>query len=170
MPCPCGQSESLADCCGPILSGERAPDTALELMRARYSAFATGEIDFIHETHEPGGRGELDREATETWSKKSEWLGFEVVETDRGGADDDEGTVEFIARYRLDGGEHAHHEVASFSKVDGRWYFVDGKLAAADPFVRSSPKVGRNDPCPCGSGKKYKKCCARTGGQEVETG
>ncbi len=27
---------------------------------------------------------------------------------------------------------------------------------------RSSPKVGRNDPCPCGSGKKYKKCCGAT--------
>ena len=27
------------------------------------------------------------------------------------------------------------------------------------PFVRSSPKVGRHDPCPCGSGKKHKKCC-----------
>ncbi|MBD3380537.1 MAG: preprotein translocase subunit SecA [Candidatus Omnitrophica bacterium] len=30
-----------------------------------------------------------------------------------------------------------------------------------DPFVRKQPKVGRNDPCPCGSGKKYKKCCGR---------
>jgi len=27
------------------------------------------------------------------------------------------------------------------------------------PFKRSAPKVGRNEPCPCGSGKKYKKCC-----------
>lgn len=29
------------------------------------------------------------------------------------------------------------------------------------PFVRQTPKIGRNDPCPCGSGKKYKKCCGR---------
>ena len=29
------------------------------------------------------------------------------------------------------------------------------------PFVRENPKIGRNDPCPCGSGKKYKKCCGR---------
>jgi hypothetical protein len=28
-----------------------------------------------------------------------------------------------------------------------------------DTYVRAGPKVGRNDPCPCGSGKKYKKCC-----------
>jgi uncharacterized protein YchJ len=27
------------------------------------------------------------------------------------------------------------------------------------PYVRAAPKIGRNDPCPCGSGKKYKKCC-----------
>jgi uncharacterized protein YecA (UPF0149 family) len=27
------------------------------------------------------------------------------------------------------------------------------------PLVRAVPKVGRNDPCPCGSGKKHKKCC-----------
>ncbi len=33
------------------------------------------------------------------------------------------------------------------------------KLAAAPAPVRSGPKVGRNDPCPCGSGKKYKACC-----------
>ena len=31
--------------------------------------------------------------------------------------------------------------------------------APAQPVERDAPKVGRNDPCPCGSGKKYKKCC-----------
>lgn len=29
----------------------------------------------------------------------------------------------------------------------------------AEPYMRRGPKVGRNDPCPCGSGQKYKKCC-----------
>lgn len=29
------------------------------------------------------------------------------------------------------------------------------------PILRPFPKVGRNDPCPCGSGKKYKKCCGK---------
>ena len=31
----------------------------------------------------------------------------------------------------------------------------------AVPVVRDQPKVGRNDPCPCGNGKKYKKCCGK---------
>ncbi|WP_231757355.1 SEC-C metal-binding domain-containing protein [Microbulbifer elongatus] len=29
------------------------------------------------------------------------------------------------------------------------------------PVTRSTPKVGRNDPCPCGNGKKFKKCCGK---------
>ncbi len=29
-----------------------------------------------------------------------------------------------------------------------------------ETFVKTGPEIGRNDPCPCGSGKKYKKCCA----------
>lgn len=32
--------------------------------------------------------------------------------------------------------------------------------------VRKHKKIGRNDPCPCGSGKKYKKCCLDSGGYE----
>src|SRR5690606_20298675 len=35
---------------------------------------------------------------------------------------------------------------------------TEGQNAAAQPFVRDGDKVGRNDPCPCGSGKKYKHC------------
>lgn len=36
-----------------------------------------------------------------------------------------------------------------------------GEAPFADPYVRTEKKVGRNDPCPCGSGKKYKHCCGR---------
>ena len=50
-------------------------------------------------------------------------------------------------------------QVPSGRKID----FVEEMKEAerTDRFVRSIPKVGRNDPCPCGSGKKYKKCCGR---------
>ncbi|MBR6014599.1 MAG: SEC-C domain-containing protein, partial [Firmicutes bacterium] len=39
------------------------------------------------------------------------------------------------------------------------WRFIDGKMDTGEPYRREEPKIGRNDPCPCGSGKKYKKCC-----------
>ena len=35
----------------------------------------------------------------------------------------------------------------------------EGDTPLFEPYVRATPKLGRNDPCPCGSGKKYKKCC-----------
>ncbi len=40
---------------------------------------------------------------------------------------------------------------------------ADTAVAVAPPFVRAGEKVGRNDPCPCGSGKKYKHCHGRLG-------
>ena len=50
--------------------------------------------------------------------------------------------------------------------LDGPEYIeVDGEareLPKQETVMRATPKVGRNDPCPCGSGKKYKNCCGRT--------
>ncbi|MBK8980293.1 MAG: YchJ family protein [Planctomycetes bacterium] len=159
MECPCGSGRSHADCCEPYLTGAAWPETAEALMRARYSAFATGRVEFIRESHEPGSRDEVDDDATRQWSQSAEWQGIEVLATDGGGPDDDEGTVEFVAHYSVKGTAHPHHEVATFQRGDdGRWYFVDGVVAGAGTYRREQPKVGRNDPCPCGSGRKYKKC------------
>ncbi|MEW8683176.1 MAG: YchJ family metal-binding protein, partial [Candidatus Thiodiazotropha endolucinida] len=71
----------------------------------------------------------------------------------------EEASVEFIATYKEGGMVRPHHEISRFLKQDGVWYFVDGQLVAPKTEKRHQPKVGRNDPCPCGSGKKYKKCC-----------
>ena len=56
--------------------------------------------------------------------------------------------VEFIARYSIKDVEQEHHEQATFQKVDGKWYFVDGVVAGPGTYRREEPKVGRNDPCP----------------------
>jgi SEC-C motif-containing protein len=88
-------------------------------------------------------------------------LGLKILDVKAGRPEDDEGTVEFIATYKDHDLVKPHHEISSFRKLDGNWYFVDGELVPPVTEVRSQPKVGRNDPCPCGSGKKYKKCCGR---------
>jgi SEC-C motif-containing protein len=67
--------------------------------------------------------------------------------------------VEFIATFKEKGVVRHHHERSNFSRVDGEWFFVDGEPVLPETRVNQSPKIGRNDPCPCGSGKKYKKCC-----------
>ena len=127
-------------------------------MRSRYAAYTLQEIDYIVATHDPATVSEVDRDSTAQWAKEATWLGLEIVSTRDGGAGDDTGEVEFIARYRVEAGEAVHHERSSFRRIDGKWFYVTGDMVKAKPVVRAAPKVGRNEPCPCGSGAKYKKC------------
>ncbi len=163
MDCPCCSGKKFDECCDPVIRGVRSAASAEELMRSRYSAYATSAIDWIIDSQVPEGRQFTDRRATEEWSKRSNWKGLEVLEVRDGGVDDDEGFVEFKAYYELAGEDIAHHEIASFRKEDGRWYFVDGLEVKPRPFKHLVKKVGPNEPCPCGSGKKHKKCCGRPG-------
>ena len=159
MTCVCGAGDATETHCGPLLRGERRAETAEELMRSRYAAYALGNVGYIVETHDPEKRTEVDRKNTELWSKQSEWLGLEVLATEKGGPSDETGFVEFVARYKLRGVTVNHRERAEFRRHNGHWVFVDGKEITGPPVVRETPRIGRNDPCPCGSGKKYKKCC-----------
>ncbi len=161
MPCVCGIGESTETHCLPLIKGEKFPDTAEALMRARYSAYVLGEIDYVLATHTPEAAEDVDRKSTELWSKQSKWLGLEVTATDKGGPEDSEGTVEFVARYKLRNVTVEHRERAHFEKRDGKWLFSEAEQLAGPPIKNEGPKVGRNDPCPCGSGKKYKKCCGK---------
>ncbi len=125
-------------------------------MRSRYVAFTTADVDYIEKTTDPSMRSGFDRPGTTEWAKNSEWIGLKIVSTEGGGPKDTEGQVEFIASYNYDGQRRDHHERSEFKKHGKDWFFLDGKLVQ-EP-VRNENKVGRNDPCPCGSGKKYKKC------------
>lgn len=157
--CPCGSGNDYAACCEPIITGKQSAETAEQLMRARYSAHEKVEIDFLYESTHPANRKDYDHKTTREWAEKSEWKGLEIVGTTDGGPEDEEGVVEFIARFRDKGGVHSHHERALFKREKKQWRFFDGTMVKA-PVV-SSGKIGRNDPCSCGSEKKYKKCCGR---------
>lgn len=156
--CPCGSGLSYAQCCEPYHKKKAKPKTAEACLRARYCAFVKHEIDFILDSHHPKTRNELNRSDVETWSKGSSWLGLEIKESTGGGAQDEAGTIVFCARYRAQGKDQQHWENALFEKLDGSWMFVDAQESKQGTVRRVDPKVGRNDPCPCGSGKKYKKC------------
>jgi SEC-C motif-containing protein len=160
MTIPTHDNAELEAYCLPFIHGEKLPQTCAELMASRYVAYATGAIDYLIDTHDPKTRSDADRKATADWSRRAAFHGLTLLGGERGGPEDDTGTVEFIARYTIEGVEHTHHELSEFRRVEGRWYFVNGEKVANEPMRRASPKVGRNDPCPCGSGKKYKKCCA----------
>jgi SEC-C motif-containing protein len=162
--CPCGSGLDHAACCAPLINGSAKAATAEALMRARYSAYTLHDIDFVMDSTLPAGRHDSDPAAMRAWAEQAEWTGLEVVSTRDGGDGDSQGEVEFIARYNLNGVAQHHHEKSLFVKQDGQWFFKDGKVLHSGPSEKPAPvvnasKTGRNDPCPCGTGKKFKKCC-----------
>lgn len=96
--CPCGSGTAFSACCEPIINGARTAETAEQLMRARYTAYVTAAMDFLFSSTHPGHRKDYDHTGTKAWAENSEWLGLEIIGTTRGGPDDAEGEVEFIAR------------------------------------------------------------------------
>jgi SEC-C motif-containing protein len=119
------------------------------------------EIEYLLSSLHPDHRSGFNAETTRTWAERSAWQKLEIVETVGGGLDDREGTVDFIATFTDNGTKHEHHELASFRKESATWYLVDGKVLPPRQVVRTEPKTGRNDLCPCGSGRKFKKCCGQ---------
>jgi len=173
--CPCGSNSTYEICCGPFLDGQTSPDTAEKLMRSRYTAYTRANIEYIKETMAPESRKSFDATTTQQWAEGSKWKGLKILDTKRGGPSDMTGMVEFIATYEKEGVGIDHHETSQFRKTkEGQWLFVDGEAHehkegeghhdSPKPVtvVREGAKIGRNDPCHCGSGKKYKKCCEGT--------
>ena len=157
QPCPCGSGASFAECCEPAIKGEREAKTAEELMRARYSAFAAGEIDFIVASTHSSTRRDVDVPYTTEWSRNSTWQGLQILETKD--VNENKALVSFEAKFTQEGNEQTHREKSVFERENGQWRFVTGD-ELKNPTVRyETSRPGRNEPCPCGSGKKYKKCC-----------
>ncbi|MFB2596243.1 YchJ family protein [Herbiconiux sp. P17] len=125
--CPCLSGEVYGECCGPFHRGQAHAPTAERLMRSRYSAFAIGDAGYLLDTWHPDTRpGDLELDAGIRWFR------LDILGRTGGGVLDAEGTVEFEARYRMrpaapDAAATSgrQHENSSFSRVDGRWFYVD---------------------------------------------
>ncbi|MFP5393557.1 MAG: YchJ family protein [Gammaproteobacteria bacterium] len=134
-PCPCSGA-SLATCCGPYLTGAAIPPTAEALMRSRYTAFTQRNEAYLRATWHPStvpAEPIFDDVLVQ-------WLGLEIKSALRlrqrkdatpAAADSpDADTVEFVARYRINGRGHRLHEVSRFvrehSDGQARWYYLDG--------------------------------------------
>jgi SEC-C motif domain protein len=154
QPCPCGSGKTYGLCCGPVHKGLRVAATSEELMRARFSAHALDDYAFLHRTYRPTAGTPFVPEAD---NPTTEWTRLEIHGTGPGKAPD-YAFVEFSAYGLEQGVEHVLHEKAEFLNEKGAWIYTKALREGPAPTV-SSKKAGRNDPCPCGSGKKYKHCC-----------
>lgn len=153
------------DCCQPyhdgLLNNEAdkidgvKPNSAERLMRSRYSAFVLIKPEYIVKTTLPAQQNLLEIKAIESWAKETNWAGLEIV-THMPKLGKRHAQVEFKAYFKTPEGLQAHHELSAFVKVidkannDARWYFLD-------PTVSMS--VTQKQPCICGSGEKFKRCC-----------
>src|SRR3569623_2196216 len=99
--CPCGSTKPLAQCCQPYIDGRAQAPTAEALMRARYTSFVIGRIDFIEATHDPAAGGNFDRKSAEKWSRDSEWKGLHIVAAKDGGPRDETGIVTIEAAFSV---------------------------------------------------------------------
>lgn len=117
--CPCGSGMSFQRCCEPYIMGVRLPETAEQLMRSRYSAYATHAIDYLIQTTHPSTRKLFSRKEIEKWAKSNKWLKLEIDKSTTT-------TVEFKA-YFIEGLglPQIHHERSNFKFENGRWYYVD---------------------------------------------
>lgn len=142
--CPCQSGRSYNACCRPYHQGEAAP-TPEALMRSRYSAFALGLPDYLLQTWHPDTRpGKV------TLDDGERWVGLTILEA---GAKGELGWVHFRAISQEGNAFAVLEERSNFVLEAGRWYYRDGEHEVS----RLVP--GRNDTCPCGSGRKFKKCC-----------
>ena len=156
QPCPCGSGSNYELCCEPALTGSTPAPTAEKLMRSRFTAHVAQDYVYLHRTHRPTAHlpfvEDPDDLGPMQWTKL-------VVHSHEPGKIPDTAFVEFSAFFTDEAGEHVIQEKSEFVRVDGRWLYTRAVRAGPAPFKSAAPKAGRNDPCPCGSGKKYKHCC-----------
>ena len=148
--CPCCSGLPFADCCERVIGDQKIAKTAEQLMRSRYTAFTLAENQYLmdswaKETRPKGIHAEDDN---------IQWLSLEIKACENGNIHDTDGTVQFTANFLSGGHLCKLHEKSNFIRKDKLWYYLDGETDS------ETEKVGRNQPCPCGSGRKYKRCCS----------
>lgn len=122
-------------------------------MRSRYSAFVKRDTPYLQRT-----AAVQIRPRFMSPPDPLQWVGLKIISVTQGGILDQQGTVEFAAFLKDRGRLDVLHERSTFTREDGKWVYADGVLSPAgspDPLSL----LRRNEPCPCGSGVKYKKCC-----------
>ena len=161
MLCPCGSERAYSLCCQAIILAKKSASSPEQLMRSRYSAYATEQFEYIFLTYASASQVEQSIEDSAQWSKQTHWLKLiihQVSDYQKDLASHNSAQVEFSAFYRHQGQIWQMREKSHFIIEQGLWRYLDG--AVSDNQVVQKPK--RNDHCFCGSEKKFKHCCAKS--------
>ncbi len=125
--CPCKSRETYADCCQPFHIGRAKPETAVQLMRSRYSAYFFRLAEYLVMTTHPDSREKDLKARLEETMYEANWRFLTIVGFSKGGEEDKTGKVEFIAEYFIGDEAHKLHEKSRFKRYKGAWKYLDGK-------------------------------------------
>lgn len=145
--CPCHSQSIYDECCGLLHQGKQVAINAEQLMRSRYSAFVLHNSSYLQATLHPSQRQPDDLLNLQQTMQTTQWLGLTILDHTETG---DQAEVDFIAFY-VDKPIGQLHERSRFTRQQGQWFYLDGEFL-------SPIKLGRNENCVCGSGKKLKRC------------
>lgn len=146
--CPCGSGKMYSSCCGEFHHGNKLPETAEKLMRSRYTAFSLNNLSYIQDTMQGNAAKKFSEPETNEDQSSHELLGLDVTRQYIDKKNPHHAFVEFRVLHQFEKKFDVTQELSEFSRINGKWFYVDGK----------TQKSSRNDPCPCHSGKKFKKC------------
>jgi len=154
QPCPCGSGQKFSACCQPILQQKKPAANAEQLMRSRFTAHVARDYAHLHRSVLETSKEPYVEDPN---AGGTNWTRL-VIHAHEPGPKPDFATVDFTAYFTEGDAERAFHEKAEFQKVEGTWFYTKALRQGTAPIRASKKEVGRNDPCPCGSGKKYKQC------------
>lgn len=146
--CPCCSGKNFEKCCNPLLLGHSPADTPEMLMRSRYSAYVVHDADYLLTTW-----SKSERPRNIEFDNATIWLNLEITNANPPSPGQKVAYVTFIASFLQGSFLHKMEEKSRFSFVEGKWFYHDGELN-----IHKS-KIALNAKCPCGSRKKYKRCC-----------
>ena len=122
--CPCSSGLAFIECCEKYILGYETAPTALALMRSRYSAYVVKNADYLVATTHESTRNLFSKDEILRWASENQWQKLEIVSFE-------ETIVEFKAFFRgPDAKAYIHHERSTFEKVNGHWYYIDGRAFA----------------------------------------
>lgn len=124
--CPCGSGHLYSKCCGRFIDNGELPQTPEQLMRSRYVAYTLANIDYIKNTMRGKALEGFEPIEAKVWAQACDWKNLKVVSAPAVPAMAQQGFVEYIASYKLNGKFHKLHENSHFEQIDGKWFYIDG--------------------------------------------
>lgn len=147
--CPCGSGKLFKSCCQPFITGESFPETAEQLMRSRYTAYTLADIPYIEKTQSGEAAQDFHFDEAKQWASQVKWCGLNVLEAALN-------QVEYVARYIVGNKLVLLQERSQFEKIGDHWFYVSGTLVPHQAIT-----LKPNQPCLCGSKKKFSQCCGK---------